>query len=76
LTVGRETPTRYSISVFATPVGGQQHDPRPLRQTRPHRQRARQRRQAVTITITQAKSGSSTSSPHQFSPDPKRKLTK
>jgi hypothetical protein len=35
------------------PIGGQQHDPRPLRQTGPHRARAGQRLKPRSITLTQ-----------------------
>jgi hypothetical protein len=36
---------------ISQPIAGQQHDPRPLRRTRPHRRRARQRFQPNPITI-------------------------
>ena len=44
-----DTPTRATISFVPHPVRGQQHDPRPLRQPRPHRRRPRPRRQHLTI---------------------------
>jgi hypothetical protein len=59
ITVGRETLTSSAIAV-STPLRSQQHNPRPLRKTCPHRRRPHQPRQLGTIIGTQHQRGSRT----------------
>jgi hypothetical protein len=53
VTVGRDTPTRAAISTLVSPVGGEQHDPRPLGQPGLDRRGPQPALQPFTVPVPQ-----------------------
>ena len=56
--MGTLTPTACAIRLLATPLSGQEHDPRPPRQTSRHRRGTQPGLEHLQVTLTQNQSRS------------------